>query len=257
MANITNYLNKIKTAVYGKDVRGAIHDAIKQVYDDASVNHDNANMEVKMARGTHNTLNDRLDKTEQKLDETNAQFSRKANKNEVFSMANMGQDIREAMTGGSVAIVGEDSVLANNILDSQVLPCKTSFLRSKFRMTQECVRLGDNSRQDYDKAVDTTWFIPLTGQDTIKVNGCRYLYFYDENKDYVDRLVNVSNEEPFIKDLSQHPILSSACYVRVGIHSSLPNPTIMINGVYYDDYETELNNEVEESQIFLTSRQME
>ena len=78
MANITNYLNKIKTAVYGKDVRGAIHDAIKQVYDDASVNHDNANMEVKMARGTHNTLNDRLDKSEQKLDETNAQLSHKA-----------------------------------------------------------------------------------------------------------------------------------------------------------------------------------
>ena len=36
MANITNFLNKIKTAVHGKDVRGAIHDAIKQVYDDAS-----------------------------------------------------------------------------------------------------------------------------------------------------------------------------------------------------------------------------
>ena len=56
MANITNYLNKIKTAVYGKDVRGAIHDAIKQVYDDASVNHDNANMEVKMARGSVSSL---------------------------------------------------------------------------------------------------------------------------------------------------------------------------------------------------------
>ena len=75
MANITNKLNQIKNAIYGKEVRGAIHDAIKQVYDDASVNHDNANMEVKMARGTHNTLNDRLDKSEQKLDETNAQLS--------------------------------------------------------------------------------------------------------------------------------------------------------------------------------------
>lgn len=75
MANITNYLNKIKTAVYGKDVRGAIHDAIKQVYDDASVNHDNANMEVKMARGTHNTLNDRLDKSDEIQAQTNAQLS--------------------------------------------------------------------------------------------------------------------------------------------------------------------------------------
>lgn len=75
MANITNYLNKIKTAVYGKDVRGAIHDAIKQVYDDASVNHDNANMEVKIARGTHNTLNDRLDKSDEIQAQTNAQLS--------------------------------------------------------------------------------------------------------------------------------------------------------------------------------------
>ena len=75
MANITDYLNRIKSAVYGKEVRGAIHDAIKQVYDDASVNHDNANMEVKLARGTHDTLNDRLVKSEQKLDETNAQLS--------------------------------------------------------------------------------------------------------------------------------------------------------------------------------------
>ena len=73
--SITNKLNQIKNAIYGKDVRGAIHDAIKQVYDDASVNHDNANMEVKMARGTHNTLNDRLDKSDEIQAQTNAQLS--------------------------------------------------------------------------------------------------------------------------------------------------------------------------------------
>lgn len=77
--SISNHLNKIKNAIYGKDVRGAIHDAIKQVYDDASVNHDNANMEVKLARGTHTTLNDRLNKSDQNLAQTNAQLSRKAN----------------------------------------------------------------------------------------------------------------------------------------------------------------------------------
>ena len=81
--SITNKLNQIKNAIYGKDVRGAIHDAIKQVYDDASVNHDNANMEVKMARGTHNTLNDRLDNVDEIQAQTNAQLSsienRKAN----------------------------------------------------------------------------------------------------------------------------------------------------------------------------------
>lgn len=76
--SITNKLNQIKNAIYGKEVRGAIHDAIKQVYDDASVNHDNANMEVKMARGTHNTLNDRLDNVDEIQAQTNAQLSQKA-----------------------------------------------------------------------------------------------------------------------------------------------------------------------------------
>lgn len=65
MSNITTYLNKIKTAIYGKDVRQSIHDAIKEVYDDASVNRDNANMEVKLARGGYNTLNDRLSGNEE------------------------------------------------------------------------------------------------------------------------------------------------------------------------------------------------
>ena len=73
--SITNKLNQIKNAIYGKEVRGAIHDAIKECYDDATVNHDNANMEVKMARGTHNTLNDRLDNVDEIQAQTNAQLS--------------------------------------------------------------------------------------------------------------------------------------------------------------------------------------
>ena len=73
MSNITNHLNKIKTAIYGKDVRESIHDAIKEVYDDASINHDNANMEVKLARGVHDTLNDRLVNFEHGLTKANAQ----------------------------------------------------------------------------------------------------------------------------------------------------------------------------------------
>ena len=64
MANIQEHLNTIKNSIYGKEVRGAIHDSIKQCYDDASVEHDNANMEVKLARGVYNTLNDRLEESD-------------------------------------------------------------------------------------------------------------------------------------------------------------------------------------------------
>jgi len=59
--SIQNLLDKIKSAVYGKDVRQSIHDAIKQAYDDASLN-GNANMEVSLARGKEVTLGSRLEK---------------------------------------------------------------------------------------------------------------------------------------------------------------------------------------------------
>lgn len=185
----------------------------------------------------------------EKLEETNTQLSNKINRGEggVITNAMLSQEVKETMTGGSVAVVGEDTILTNNIVDNQVTPCKTTFVRGKFRMTQENVRLGDNSQQTYDESVDTTWFISITGQDTIKVKSCKYLYFYDENKDYIDRLVNTNNEEPFVKDLSKSTALSATQYVRVGIDSSLDNPTILINDIYYNDYEIELINESDDN----------
>ena len=130
--SITNKLNQIKNAIYGKEVRGAIHDAIKQVYDDASVNHDNANMEVKMARGTHNTLNDRLGNVDEIQTQTNAQLSRtnknildmsvlKRDKDVLINMNDLSDDVRQAMTGGSVAVVGEASVTTNSIADDTII----------------------------------------------------------------------------------------------------------------------------------------
>lgn len=115
MANITNFLNKIKTAVHGKDVRGAIHDAIKQVYDDASVEHDNANMEVKMARGTHDTLNDRLDKTDEIQAQTNAQLSEVANKGTTI-------EVLERVTKEEIDRQIEDGTLATLTIENNGVP---------------------------------------------------------------------------------------------------------------------------------------
>lgn len=45
----------------------------------------------------------------------NSQLDTKMNKNSLVSMANMGQDVKEAMTGGSVAVVGLNSVDIPNL----------------------------------------------------------------------------------------------------------------------------------------------
>lgn len=59
-------------------------------------------------------------------------LNKKLDKDGIVTMANMGQDVKEAMTGGSVAVVGEDAVLEKNIVDKQVTPRKTSFLEVDF-----------------------------------------------------------------------------------------------------------------------------
>lgn len=57
---IQNYINKIRNAIYGKDVRESIAAAIEECYEDATTTEPSfTNMEVVYARGTYNTLSDR------------------------------------------------------------------------------------------------------------------------------------------------------------------------------------------------------
>ena len=63
MANITELIKNIRNAILGKDVRESMAGAIEQCYEDASKN-GNANMEVTEARGTFDTLNQRLNNSD-------------------------------------------------------------------------------------------------------------------------------------------------------------------------------------------------
>lgn len=78
MANIRELLNNIKYAIFGKEIRQSIHDAIEECYNAASINHDNANMEVSLARGIFKTLNDRFNKNEADIKNNSLQLGKKA-----------------------------------------------------------------------------------------------------------------------------------------------------------------------------------
>ena len=86
--------------------------------------------------------------------EVNEQLDTKANLNSVFSMTNMGQDVKEAMTGGSVAVVGRNAILTENIIDNQVTPEKLSI---------------------FDKTKDNLWVI-----DNASYKGMTVNYSYDD-----------------------------------------------------------------------------
>lgn len=70
-------------------------------------------------------LKTRIDDLE---NETTAQLAQKVGNGKLASMADMDQDVKTAMTGGSVAVVGENTVIEKNVVDKQITPRKTSFL---------------------------------------------------------------------------------------------------------------------------------
>ena len=155
MANIKTHLNNIKDALYGKDVRNSIHDAIEQCYTDASIN-GNANMEVTQARGEYETLGERLDDHASQLvqnmneisEQLNAIKDEKASKEDVSrissgtplfaqSTSEMNDTTRNYVntTDGYLYIYSEGSWENSNVKyqetglsNSQVTPIKTNFM---------------------------------------------------------------------------------------------------------------------------------
>ena len=63
-----------------------------------------------------NLINDDLfNSLNTKVDNLNYDLKSKPNKDHVWHMENMGHDVKTAMTGGSVAVVGENAITTNNI----------------------------------------------------------------------------------------------------------------------------------------------
>lgn len=127
----------------------------------------------------------------------------KADKNTVWTMGHMGQDVKTAMTGGSVAVVGENSVLKENIVNGQVVPEKLyGVITGK--------NLFDKSRVTIGKYIASTGVI-ATGansfySDYIVVNpeanyfigskGTPTIHFYDSAKVWLSYVTNETFKTP-------------------------------------------------------------
>ncbi|MDM7534786.1 BppU family phage baseplate upper protein [Lactococcus lactis] len=92
---------------------------------------------------SNKVLSDTIDDLE---NETTAQLAQKVGNGKLASMADMGQDVKTAMTGGSVAVVGENTVIEKNVVDKQITPRKTSFLnRESINVFDaQALKLGDS-----------------------------------------------------------------------------------------------------------------
>ena len=105
------------------------------IYNNALADH----AEITAARGAHPNLKSRLDDADNKQQQTTAKLAQTVYKGEggVITPAMLSQETKEQMTGGSVAVVGIDSVLTKNIVDKQVTPEKTAFIDNELNFTLE------------------------------------------------------------------------------------------------------------------------
>lgn len=155
---IETELNTILKGVFGREVRKAIHDGIKRAYEDATKN-GNTDMEVSMARGIFDTLTDRFSSIDNLLlSNANQIMSKIDNKNEVIQISHLSQNVKEAMTGGSVAVVGTDAVNTANIVNNSVTNSK---------LYDEYANLGLlPNGTDYDKLSREGKYLVIDGTNT-------------------------------------------------------------------------------------------
>lgn len=115
----------IRKKTRGADVREAIAKAIETTYTDG-ISNGNANLEVAKARGEYETLNQRLQdiqttaQSSQELGERNDNDKVDKNGTGQIKWANLAQDAREQISGGKVAVVGNNAVATSNIVDGAV-----------------------------------------------------------------------------------------------------------------------------------------
>lgn len=206
MVSIQEHLDKIKNAVFGKDVRQAIHDSIEECYRTASVDHDNANMEVKRARGTHETLNDRLVENEKKQENLSAQLdtieTKKANQSSFNNLKNQVNNLVLESGGDSNLEVVQSRVskgFTYKNLDNRLINFESIISDGKFNIeffdlvnksvtssTGEAtnptnIRITTNSKYNISSLNEIYLRINKLGNNRILFNG----YYYDTNESLI------------------------------------------------------------------------
>ena len=202
----------------------------------------------------------KLDKIEDGIYETyelskdnSSQIKEKVNistfNSKVWSMSNMGQDVKEAMTGGSVPVVGKDSILEENIVDRQVTRRKTSFysvwqdgnLLSREINTKNFgyIYLSDGTISNGD-----AYTLKLTLEDIdfinipLRFNFTSHITFWDESDTFISGYIQGSLDDGENTELLKN-IPSNAKYVRMSLWlDRINNAIIAKDSIYHKDLKT-------------------
>jgi lysophospholipase L1-like esterase len=182
------------------------------------------------------------------VESLSSSLAQKAAKDDVFSMVNMGQDIKEAMTGGSVAVVGVNAVLSKNIVNKQVTPEKTNFIKKSLNLFNKNdsrnvtgkMIIYDGSSIDFSEGtishpIDIISNTVVTGYfDYTTYGGSALAYFFDANDTYLTSIAPVFNGEVGTITVPNNPNIT---YMKFNVKNpKLHTVMLSVGNTYPNDY---------------------
>ena len=164
------------------------------------------------------TLSRRIDNNYSVLDAT------KADKNQIFTMSNMGQDVKEAMTGGSVAVVGTHSIEKNNVLPNQITHEKLANNVLKFKESNLItdiypggfVNWGNGLIQGSDNYSYSN-YISVIGYNMLYGRANYHYAFYDRNF----KFISGNQGYPNVVQPIEISVPEGAEFIRVSIQTKI------------------------------------
>lgn len=125
--SLSDISKALRHKTYGEDTREAIAQQGEALAKLMTETGGNQSAEVVAARGKYETLGIREDAQDNTIKTAMTGKVDKGGGGQI-TLPMLSTDVKTAMTGGSVAVVGKNAVLAENIVDKQITPRKTSFL---------------------------------------------------------------------------------------------------------------------------------
>src|SRR5690606_35877098 len=112
------------------------------------------------------------------------------------------QDVKEAMTGGSVAVVGKNAILRENIVEKQVTHDKTDFISTgknlfnKEKVTLDVTLTTTTGQLTPSVGFAVSDFISVKENQTYTKTSATRVAFYDVNYQYIDSIASASFTTP-------------------------------------------------------------
>ena len=123
----------------------------------------------------------------------------KRDKNTLITMADLSQDVKTAMTGGSVAVVGENTIVTKNVVDGQITNAKLGVDVLKYTNSKNLfnkTKIVINKKLDptngnviNNNGTFSTYYISVLSSQLMTLTSSSTVCFYTRDKTFISSVV--------------------------------------------------------------------